>query len=145
MVHKKFVAFLLLTVIMATVTIVHYCRERSVNQMPISYVSLRRTAKEGVHSLTWIVENRSPRDSQILTFPEGSILNYEIQNTTTGWFYRNSIDEYRGLDILHKGDVFEYVVDLNRLNLTPGHYVAHFWALSSEGTRPKMIIQFDIP
>ena len=142
---RKLIALLLLTVVVATVTIVYCFRKPSAPQLPISYVSLRRTATEGVHTLRWIVENRSPRDSQILTFPEGSILNYEIQNTHTGWFYRNSINEYRGLDILRRGEVFEYVVDLNRLNLTKGHYVVHFWAVSTEGTRPKMIIQFDLP
>ncbi|MDP3488036.1 MAG: hypothetical protein Q8S19_08925 [Bacillota bacterium] len=114
-------------------------------QPPMVYVSVRQVVVEGTQYLRWIVENRSERDSQVVEFPDGSILNYEIKNTNTGWFYRNSVDELRAWVVLRKGEKFEYDVNLTNFTLLPGHYRAQFWAVSTEGTPMKMIIQFDIP
>ncbi len=105
------------------------------------YVSLRHNTNDNIQCLKWIVENRSNKDTEAVTFNNGDILNYEIRNHASGIKYKDGNKDNTDIT-LKPGEKYETTVEF--IDMPIGHYDALFWAEWAKDKKMTMKINFDV-
>jgi len=113
----------------------------NVEEVQNIYVSLRHSTSDNIQCLKWIVENRSNKDTEAVTFNNGDILNYEIRNHTSGIKYKEGNKDNTDIT-LKPGEKYETTMEFKDMSI--GHYDALFWAKWAKDKKMTMMIYFDV-